>query len=81
MMGATILYAPVKHGKELEVNAPSSFLAIMERACLELPVELTERSIPTLEGMKAACENEEHALIELIGAIRTHKRLRLWAEW
>jgi len=53
----------------------------MERACLELPVELTERSIPTLEGMKAACENEEHALIELIGAIRTHKRLRLWAEW
>ena len=81
-MSASIYFQPVK-GKHLSIGAPSSFLAMFERAFGERPWTLMPYDMPKLEGMKAGTDQTEfqQALDVLLDAIAHHDEVRVWAEY
>lgn len=71
-MSATITWRPVKPGKTLPVNAPSSFKEIMIEAFGEPPWNLNNSHALILHGIRAANKNEHETIDEITEAIAKH---------
>ena len=59
-----------------KVGSPSAFIEVMERA-FGFPCELTRESIPVLEGIRAATQDE--AFKEVIEKIEEFEEIELYA--
>lgn len=71
-MGATLRWKPLKPGKSLPVNAPSSFRDILGEAFGPDPWTLSSKDDQVLRGIYVACKDERKALDEIIEAIEKH---------
>ena len=68
--------------KELEVTSPGLFMIHMERAFGAMPIELTEKDIPTLNGMAATWTDiSVSPYVHLIQAVKRYKAIRVWVEY
>ncbi len=82
-MSATLRYQPIR-GKSLNVGAPSSFQALLERVFGQRPpLSLDPSDVDRLRTAAAATDQEEFrkALEELAEAVEKHGDVRLWAEY
>ena len=81
-MSANLYWSPVRKGKDLPVNASSSFIAAMERAMGSLsPWTVMESDAPVLRGLLAGLQHEREAIEAILDAIDKHGEIKVWAEW
>ena len=81
-MSANIYWRRVNGGKELPVNAPSSFLGNLRDAFGDhMPILLRERDLDILKGMSITDKYEMESYEAIIDAITTHKEIEIYAEY
>lgn len=81
-MSANLYWQPVK-GKDLNVGAPSSFMAALERAVGAQPWHLNEGHVHILKGLAAGLDStdQREAVETLIAGISRHSEVRVWPEY
>jgi hypothetical protein len=69
-------------GKEIDVPFPGVFRTHMERAFgMDFPFELTQKDIPTLNGMAACWPHKSvNPYVMLIEAVGRYKAIKVWSE-
>lgn len=81
-VSANLYWSPIRKGKDLPVNAPSSFIAALGDAMQsEGPWTLMVHDVPVLRGLAAGLTHEREAITAIIDAIEKHGEIRVWAEY
>jgi hypothetical protein len=83
-MSASILWEPARPraGESLYTLAPQWFLDCLEKVEISLPYVFGEDDIRLLKGIVAGCgEKNARPFIELIDAIKSHGRVRVWTQY
>lgn len=80
-MSANIYWRPIKKGKDIEVNAPSSFMQAFGRAFGTLPLTLKNSDLEKLRGLWAGYQNEKSSIEALIRAIEEHGEIEVYADY
>ena len=82
-VSANIYFEPIDpHPRAIGTFAPSSFQEAMRKAGFELPCVLDASAVPVLSGMAATFgSNSPNPYEDIIEAIETHGKIRLWAEY
>ena len=81
-MSANLYWSPVRKGKDIPVNAPSSFIEAMEAAMGSgQPWTIMESDMPVLRGLSAGLKHERDAINAILEAVEKHGQIKVWAEW
>jgi len=77
-MSANLYWRPNSPTSRVNFNGGSTLVASLQRAFGTFPIDLTEKDIPKLEGIKA-CGYDQ--LDDVIGAIYVHEAIQLTVEY
>lgn len=82
-MSANVYWRPIRSGKELDVNAPSSFLAGLTEAFGDLPIKMKcdVNTMATIRGMLLKDKGENDAYVGILRALNDHGEIEIFAEY
>ncbi len=82
-MSANVYWRPKTKGKELPVNAPSSFLCGLKSAFGDLPITLQDKThiVSILRRMEIKDSKESSSYEEIIDALGKHSKIEIFAEY
>ena len=81
-MSANLYWSPIRKGKDLPVNAPSSFMDALGRALGSSgPWTILSSDAPILRGLAAGLQHEREAIEAILDALDQHEQIKVWAEY